>query len=81
MQDKNRKDNRIERNLEGNPFALINLKYTIHRLAFQAYQALTRGLATHGHEGFTMRGMEERIGENDKKRGEELKFQVVVRVL
>jgi len=33
-------------------------------LAFQACQALTRGLATYGHEGFTMRGVKERKGIN-----------------
>jgi len=50
-----------------NPFPLINLKYTIHRLTFLAYHPLTRGLTTQGHEGFTMRGVKEGIGENDKR--------------
>ena len=49
-------------------FALIDMKHTIHFLAFQACQALTKGLASHSHKGpNTLRGYSELMEEKGWK--------------
>ena len=48
---------------------LINMKYTIHLLAYQAFQALTKGLASHNHKGpYTRKGLQELMEEKGWKK-------------
>ena len=64
MQDKSRKDNRIE-----NTFALINSEYIIHRLAFRPARPQLEAQPLMVIEGFTMRkGVKEREGVNETPR-------------